>query len=238
MRAACYIVALCCLAGFGYLSWTFHKFAREHHAKADIVAQGIPFSENQAFVTPARMESATAKQLRSPHAEKLCLAYSNRVSLRYPDYDSDTNDYRSETIHNDVSQVPDLALVFPEKSLALDLEQVGKFSQAEYWKLEELPEYVEPDRIPDGTPRRRWFVVFESVYQRGQTVLVGAQLDQEGQLAPHPELGELLLFSGTKADCVEFYRDKATRPRIWSILNAILAPLVALTWFSIGNKVA
>lgn len=181
------------------------------------------------FLAQGELGSPSGAKLVSPYQGLDCLAYRVEVDQlreRYSE-DSDGNEQtrtERDTVYARTEAVPDLTATFVEGAVRLSLEKVDEYYDTFREELDEPPSFVPRERVSGRS--EDWYVVGEDVFVSGQSVFIGASQDADGRLGPHPQLGQLLLYPGTREQCAAALKGSSRAFRIAAALISVVSLLI------------
>ncbi len=187
------------------------------------------YRPNGPFLAQGELSSPSGAKLVSPFQRWECLAYRTEVDQlreRYSE-DSDGNEQtrtERDTVFSERKSVPDLTVTFVEGAALLDLAAVEEFHATVREDLDEPPAFVPRERVSGRLDD--WYVVSEDLFSTGQSVFVAASQGVDGRLGPHPVLGKLLLYPGTREQCAAALKGSSRAFRIAAALTSVVSLLI------------
>lgn len=172
--------------------------------------------------------------LHSLHFKKPCVAFHLQVVHHYETTDESGSPVTRDTLAFELSRGPDeIVLRSGKQDYLLPRDRWKGHYHPRQVRVETCPVYV-PEQRHSG--KNAYFEVQETLLARDQKVFVAAALEGD-RLDVDPELGELLVYPGTKAECVAEFRRSASTQRIVGIVLAGIGVLVsAFLWKASGTR--
>ncbi len=199
------------------------------------------FSTTAPFASSAELVSPSGLTLSSPQFKTACLgAYTkvSQVSERQNKSASGQKGTKSEwkRVGEYWNQVDDFRVRFAGRDIPLQLRDVSDHFQLDSETLTEPPSYVERKTIPYTSAYRVHYAVEESVFMPGEKVFVAAQVGPGGGLEPHPELKKLLVYPGSREDCLAHFSQESRVLRWVSYALVAFSLLSCLVIWAIFRK--
>lgn len=199
--------------------------------QADLLQSSVlsGYRPNGPFVAQGELSSPSGVEYASPYQRLGCLAYRTEVEQLREHYSEDSEGRERtrtdrETVFTQTQSAPDLTVTFVEGKAGLELSGVKEFYATFREELDEPPAFVPRERVSGRLDD--WYAVREDVFVKGQSVFVGASQGADGQLGPHPELGQLLLYPGTREQCAAALKGSSRAFRIAAALTSVISLLI------------
>lgn len=173
-------------------------------------------------------------RLQSLHFKQPCVAFHLQVIHHYETTDESGNPVTRDILAFELSKGPEeIVLRSGQQEYLLPRDRWKNYYHPHQVRIETSPVYVPEQR---HTGKHAYFEVQETALVQGQRLFVAAGLE-ENRLTVDPELEELLLYPGTKEECVaEFHRSASTQ-RVAGIVLAVFGVLFsAFLWKASGTR--